>query len=1008
MKLIRYYFLLIFILIGSLLYGGTTGKIAGRVTDAQSGDPLPFANVLIENTTMGAAADMNGNYVILRVPPGVYTLRATMVGYQTQRFENVRVSIDLTTTINFQMGSEVLAGQEVTVVAERAMVTKDLTATTAVMNSDEIAALPVTEVNEAIALQAGLVTDAGGGLHVRGGRSGEISYWIDGVPVTDVYDGGTVVEVNKDMVQELQVVSGAFNAEYGQAMSGIVNIATKSGSNDFGGNVTTYFGDNFSNHTRQFMNIDDFNPLEIRDFEGSLHGAIIKDKLFYFVNARHIYFDGWQDGQRRFRPHSVTMDLYDIPNQFMQLLAPEYMDSAVPGSQPGTSSFRYFLGTNEIIDSVLTVYNMPAEKLNHADPDSAAYYYNEYYNRLRSNHKDPRGDGKYVPMNWNRKLYTQGKIIFKPKPAFTLSYNFIYDNVDYQDYQRDYKYNPDGSLKHFRTGTTHIVKITHMVTSNTFYEIGLSHFTKNYKHYVYEDKFDPRYIHPDLSIQDPNSFKTGGTDNSWFHRRTQTSLAKFDLTSQVTTNHQVKAGVEMRLHDVKQRDITLRPDSTQTGLNYMFDSPFINPQVLSDETIYASRYHHKPVEFSAYIQDKMEFKQMIVNLGIRFDYFEPDGKVLADETDPSIYNPIRPENRYRDWGTDGKPNTHDPDGSEGNGIWEKDYEPAVTLADRLEYWYKDATPKYKFSPRIGVSFPITDRGVIHFSYGHFFQIPRFERLYQNPDFELGSGTGNVGIIGNADLKPEQTISGEIGLQQQLSDNISLNVTGYFRDIRDLTGTRADEIVLYGGFAKYSKLVNSDFGFIRGLIVALNKRFSGGFSASIDYTLQVAKGSNSDPEQARNAISGGALPEVQLTPLDWDQKHTVNATASYATQTWGASLIGQWGSGLPYTPRRSEDISTLLTNSQRKPVYYNVDLRAYKDLTFGPGTFTLFLRVFNLFDRLNEINVYDDTGRADFTLDELRARALNRPETVNSLDEWFTNATHFSEPRRVEFGLTYRF
>ena len=112
--------------------------------------------------------------------------------------------------------------------------------------------------------------------------------------------------------------------------------------------------------------------------------------------------------------------------------------------------------------------------------------------------------------------------------------------------------------------------------------------------------------------------------------------------------------------------------------------------------------------------------------------------------------------------------------------------------------------------------------------------------------------------------------------------------------------------IFGGSARYSKFVNSDFGFIRGVILAFNKRFSDGWSASLDYTFQIARGSNSDPEAARNALAGGSAPEVQLTPLDWDQTHTVNAAFSYGGRDWGTSLIAQWGSGLPYTPRATTE------------------------------------------------------------------------------------------------------
>ena len=226
--------------------------------------------------------------------------------------------------------------------------------------------------------------------------------------------------------------------------------------------------------------------------------------------------------------------------------------------------------------------------------------------------------------------------------------------------------------------------------------------------------------------------------------------------------------------------------------------------------------------------------------------------------------------------------------------------------------------------------------------------------------------------------------------------------------RRLAGTRAVEIEVFGGSATYSKFVNSDFGFVRGVVLALHRRFVGGYAASLDYTYQIAKTTNSDPEAARNALAGGALPEVQLTPMDWDQTHTVNATFSYAGSDWGFSLIGQYGSGTPYSPRRSADITALLTNSEKKPNFLNADIRAYKDFAFGSSQITLFVKVYNIFDRLNEVNVYDDTGRGGFTTDEDRVEATNPIQTVNTVDEWFTNVRHYSEPRRIELGFSYSF
>jgi hypothetical protein len=395
----------------------------------------------------------------------------------------------------------------------------------------------------------------------------------------------------------------------------------------------------------------------------------------------------------------------------------------------------------------------------------------------------------------------------------------------------------------------------------------------------------------------------------------------------------------------------------------------------------------------------MEFKDLIINLGVRFDYFQPDGKVLADDEDPYIYVPRKEANKYFDLN--------------GNGVQDVN-EPSKTVADRQKYWYKNAAAKFQVSPRFGASFPITDQGVIHFSYGHFFQIPNFERLYQNSGFKIGSGVGNVDHngqpTGNADLKPEQTINGEIGLQQQLAEDLSLDVTAYMRDIRNLAGSRAEPIGIGGpgSLQTYSKYVNSDFGFVKGFILSLDKRFSQGFSMSVDYTFQVARGSASDPNDARNQAASGQLPEVQLSPLPWDQRHTVNASLSYNEETWGGSLLAQYGSGTPYTPEISRDVTVFLTNSEAKPVYFNTDVRIFKTMVIDPLRLMFFLRINNIFDIQNEVGVYGDTGRAGKTYAEDRARATNTPEYLNSISEYFTQPTNYSEPRRIEIGATIEF
>ncbi len=906
---------------------GITGKITGIVSDKKTGAPLIGCNILIQGTSLGAATDMDGGYVILNIPPGTYTLRAIMIGYAKSNVTEVIVRSDLTTKIDFAMTDEVLKGEEVTVVAERNMITKDLTASTAIVDGGMISQLPVTEISDVLELQAGFVDG-----HLRGGRSGEVAYWIDGVPVTDVYDGGTIVDVNKNAVEEMQVISGAFNAEYGQAMSGIVNIVTKDGSNYFRGNTTVYGGDFFTQKTNIYLNGNAFNPITTKNVETNIEGPIIKDKLFYNVTARYIYYQGANEGQRIFLPHNVA-----------------YVNALD----------EFVLYRSEITETDTLTPGM--------------------------------GDSTFIPMEWNKKLYTQAKLIWKFSPFKKLKYTLIRDDVTYQDYDRMYKLNPEGNLNRFRLGQTHLLQFNHSLSGKTFYALGLTHFNKNYHHYTYNDGDKDKYVHPKLSNTLPYSFHTGGTNSSVFLRNTKTSTLKFDFTSQIHKKHQLKGGLEYRSHYLDYTDYSLRPPEDKSSFNETTDDPFLlSPVRLPDSTIFSSSYSFSPMEASGYIQDKIEFDELIINIGVRYDYFDPSGRILSDPTDPSIYNPIRPENLYVD--------------SNNNGIRDTG-EPAVTVSDRETYWYKNTSPKWKISPRFGASFPFSATGVIHFSYGHFFQIPRFELLYRNPDFDLGQGTGNIGVIGNADLRPEKTVQGELGLQQQLSSNLVMDITAYFRDVRDLTGTRATAISLFGGSASYSRLENSDFAYVRGIILSLTLRPFQGFSGSFDYTFQIAKGSASDPDQARNATAGGALPEVQLIPLNWDQRHTVNLSAAYHKDFWGLSAIARLGSGLPYTPLSAEDISTLVQNSGKKPYTWTVDVKGF----YSPiNNMTLFVRVSNLFDHLNQVNVYDDSGKAGFTRWENIAKNQNTAEAVNTIEDWFRNETFYSEPRRIEFGITYGF
>jgi len=872
---------------GGSLHAGTTGKIAGQVTDGESRQPLPGVNVVLEGTTLGAATDAEGDYLILNVPPGVYVLKATMIGYKGVRVQGVRVSADHTARIDIPMTPTVLELEEtVTVTAERPVIRKDLTSTLAAVGAEEISQLPVETLADVLELQTGVVRGAGGELHIRGGRASEIAYLIDGVSVTDPFSGNAAVQVENAGVQELQVVSGTFNAEYGLAMSGVVDIATKEGTDRVMGEITGYAGDYLSGHKETFLHIDRVQPLSIRNGQFSLSGPVpgLGQRLTFFATGRYFYNEGWLYGQRIFNP---------------------------------------------------------SDSSNFDDPDPAKWYI------------EKTGDGAFVPMNPYRRYSAQGKFTYRFSSSAKVSYMGILENVRSQAYEHLFKYNPDGNSRSRQWGYTHLLSWTHVLSPATFYTIKASQVFSQSKSFVYENPFDPRYVNPRrLFRKGAFSFHTGGVSMGHNYRSTTTWIGKADVTSQVTKTHQMKMGLEVRRHRLWLHEFDLVMDQS-TGWKLA-----INPITAPNH----NRYVRRPVELSVYVQDKMEFPYMIVNAGLRYDYFNSNGMVPLDLRDPN------------------------------NSYWQR------------PLWHREAKAKQQLSPRLGIAYPITDRGVIHFSYGHFFQIPPFEFLYRNPEFEVIGG-GLYTTMGNADLEPQKTVIYEIGLQQQLTEDIGIDVTGFYKDIRDLLGTEIHETYILGD--RYARYVNRDYGNVRGFTVAIDKRPSHHFWASMDYTYQVAEGNASDPNSVflDQQSDPPRESEVQVVPLDWDQSHTLNFTFTLGDPTsWSVSLIGRLGSGLPYTPE-VQNLRTSFENSERKPAQQTFDLRAYKNFRIGRLNYSLFLKVYNLFDRRNENQVYLDTGRAYYTL---VSRYAGDVRGVNTLKDFLNRPDFYSEPRQVVFGVSVSF
>ena len=267
----------------NLLYAGTTGKISGKITDKETSEPILGANILIDGTYFGAAADVEGYYYINNIPPGKYTVIASAVGYHKVRIENVAVKIDLTTSLDVELTSEAINIGEIVIQAKAPLITKDLTSSSAIVTSDDIKMMPVENISQVINLQAGVVAG-----HFRGGRSDEVAYLVDGVPVNDAFNGSSALTVENNSVRELEVISGTFNAEYGKALSGVVNIVTKDGSSRYEGFASAYAGNYFTNNNDIFYNLNKVNSNGPKDLQFGFSGPTkILNGLSFFLTGRY-------------------------------------------------------------------------------------------------------------------------------------------------------------------------------------------------------------------------------------------------------------------------------------------------------------------------------------------------------------------------------------------------------------------------------------------------------------------------------------------------------------------------------------------------------------------------------------------------------------------------------------------------------------------------------------------------------------------------------------------------
>ncbi|MGE5315918.1 MAG: TonB-dependent receptor [Acidobacteriota bacterium] len=950
-------------LLASNLSAGTTGKISGRITDAKTNEGLPSVTVSLQGTSLGASTDIEGRYVILNVPPGSYTVNVSYVGYQNTKAVNVGVNVDYTTTLNFQLRESTVEMNEVVVQGERnPLIRQDQTNPVAAVTAEQFQELPVTSVSEVIGLQAGVVVSDDGGIHIRGGRDNEIAFTLNGMSVNNPYNNVSAVGVATNALQEVSVSSGTFSAEYGNALSGVVNYVTKEGGAKYTGSLRVHSGDYLSNRDNVFPNIKTIDALNQVRAEGTLGGPVpmAGDNLTFYASGVYERDRGYLYGTRIYNP----TDFYVTRDQFSKTF-------------PRTDSA-----------GVVTTIADPRK-----GSSSAAYYFNPIANDTSMKSTLPTGDGKLVPLNTSESYNVQGNMAYKFSSTMKLKYELVANaGTSYDALYNSYRFNPDGRPENFSRGIIHSFDWTHTLSPTMFYTLKGSYNYNEGKTMAYDKYDDPRYLPGFYQTSLPNtSFLTGGVSLGRTTRSTESISGKFDMVAQLFDVHEVKFGAEVRKHTIDYESYTLQfvDKNDPTYVITKFQDVYVDGRVpvahIPDVSAGYVHYKREPLQGSAYIQDKIELaKSLILNAGLRYEFFDPAAK----------YNP--------------------------------NLSGALSARDTI-FLTKDLTSasvKQDISPRVSIAYPITDQGVIRFSYGHFYQFGNLSSLYTNANFRAPDGS--TPTFGNADVKPQRSVQYEIGLTQGFTPDLRMEVVGFYKDVRDYIFSQL--VVTAKGDQRYYVLTNLAYANSRGLTVSLFQRRAPGslFSASLDYTFAVSEGNRTQPvEDFFFSEKSGKSAETFLVPLDFDRSHTLNATLNLSDpDNYTVSTIWRMRTGSPYTASIPASLSLQQTqfvqNSSTKPFQWSIDLKAEKYFAFGDLHCSVFLLVDNLLDTQNETDVWTNSGRALYSADQvanpqqfsqIRSRIVRGDAgliPLSTIDNYFVDPTNVSRPRLVRLGVSLYF
>lgn len=1082
------------------IYSAATGQIKGTIVDKETKEPVLGASVMVVGTGRGAMTDLDGKYIITQMDPGTYTLKITHIHYKEVEVTNVEVKSDLTKDVSQELEKKVTElGEKIVVRAKRDILKIYETSGERTITRETIERQPVTTVEELLTQVAGVVTGREGEIFIRGGRAGEVSYIIDGVPIDDPLAGlgqaGASLSLVSGSIQEFTVIKDGFDPEYGDAVSGIIKITTQTGSKDNTRLNMQFITDDFGNRDlNKYSRNNDYvrfsisgpdpifkskvlpalglNFLEDKEFTYYLYAEVDKSDGYYQYerfdtpstrrNTGFFNLFGFKIPERLENRYYWMTNLKFRPRQNLKFIF-SYKDRQVHRTGFGWA-YRYSSATAPVIEEKfrsvsLEVLQAISKDMNYElilsytenstsqkpgdpnspghglDPDSVKFDY-EW-----EDFQDNNGNGIYDPpepiinlypdtatygTDFTGPAYTYGEYLYDDNVqggTGNIS-GFRFNNNGYRDYiegepfidlngngvwdQGDFLYDKNGNgildrdrrrvilqrtPEPYIDGDSIIGEPFHDVNGNNRYDPGIDIFTKcvcpdnmdlnhngeydgPYSQWtpgtpfvdrngngLYDqpnNQYDPG--EPFTDVNGNGCWDAGGSSNfydpltygenaTWHFRKTDTYRGELKIFRELGP-HQLKAGVAISKMDFTYQLIE-KPYLLYTGRSDGGPYP--------DRGAFRDMFDYRPWKGTVYFRDKLEYGSMIASLGFRWDFFIQDKEKLI---------PVAQNDDL------------------GSGI---------ILGDRQ-----------KVSPRIGFSYPISDKAKVHFNYGHFYQLRELRYMYARNTTSVDQNA----IIGNYNLDYKKTVQYSFGVKYAMSENYSLDISGYFKDEFDKVNASNIRV---GGLTR-QQYRNSDYGRSRGFELTLEKTGGGYVNGELNYAYAFAFGKAS--EAAREWQTPFELSREPLSEaaLDEDVRHAINASIQVFVPStvkprlfglsipsaWSLAIISRIESGKPFTPDRAypnisgqtgEDIQR---NSLRMPSIINFNVRFTKDFKFVGLDLSFILWVENLFDSRNVKGLYNNTGRPD--------TQQNQSQVIKGGTEYDLNPANWDYGRQIRLGI----